>query len=364
MMARSKSSNQRPDTLTQDRLPPDRRKPLATRGRTMRTFLRPVTGHAAERRAKFTVRRRPARQGRSQPQTSRLARTCQHADHDRPKASAGGAISFDPYERDVIERLAELPTLWLAHAPPHRAARQKCRRPVLGMFAVSLLHGHAEPRCCTGFPCSQLGQWLRCRYSLCFDRITPSVGYSRLVRRWLPRDALIAPKPALSLRSIVARSHDPGFLERDELATAGQRDRVIEGAGPTHRSRFRFISRNSVSRAGSELNRSHAARNFFLAASPRVRRMRPSVRAIGSSNGLLQPDLPSFRSQPYPHGPPKLGFEVAQSSVTKYMVKRRGRQARDGGPSCITTRQTLPPWTCSLFQPSVSTYFMPSLSSG
>jgi hypothetical protein len=38
--------------------------------------------------------------------------------------------------------------------------------------------------------------------------------------------------------------------------------------------------------------------------------MRPSVRAIGSSNGLLQPDLPSFRSQPYPHGPPKLGFEV------------------------------------------------------
>jgi hypothetical protein len=52
--------------------------------------------------------------------------------------------------------------------------------------------------------------------------------------------------------------------------------------------------------------------------------MRPSVRAIGSSNGLLQPDLPSFRSQPYPHGPPKLGFEVAQSSVAKYMVKRRG----------------------------------------
>ena len=41
----------------------------------------------------------------------------------------------------------------------------------------------------------------------------------------------------------------------------------------------------------------------------------------------------------------KLGFEVAQSSVAKYMVKRRGRQARDGGPSFITTRQTLPPWT-------------------
>jgi hypothetical protein len=28
----------------------------------------------------------------------------------------------------------------------------------------------------------------------------------------------------------------------------------------------------------------------------------------------------------------KLGFEVAQSSVAKYMVKRRGRQAKDGGP--------------------------------
>src|SRR5712672_3417306 len=60
----------------------------------------------------------------------------------------------------------------------------------------------------------------------------------------------------------------------------------------------------------------------------------------------------------------KLGFEVAQSSVAKYMVKRRGRPARDGGPSCITTRQTLPPWTCSLFQLSVSTCSMPSSSSG
>src|ERR1700726_4363354 len=41
-----------------------------------------------------------------------------------------------------------------------------------------------------------------------------------------------------------------------------------------------------------------------------------------------------------------------------------GRPARDGGPSCITTRQTLPPWTCSLFQLSVSTCSMPSLSCG
>ena len=35
MMARSKSSNQRPDTLMQDRTPPDRRNPLATHGRTI-----------------------------------------------------------------------------------------------------------------------------------------------------------------------------------------------------------------------------------------------------------------------------------------------------------------------------------------
>jgi hypothetical protein len=39
----------------------------------------------------------------------------------------------------------------------------------------------------------------------------------------------------------------------------------------------------------------------------------------------------------------KLGFEVAQSSVAKYMVKRRGHPARGGEPSCVTTRRTLPP---------------------
>src|SRR5258707_3189075 len=41
-----------------------------------------------------------------------------------------------------------------------------------------------------------------------------------------------------------------------------------------------------------------------------------------------------------------------------------GRPARDGGPSCITTRQTWLPWTCSLFQRSVLTCSMPSSSSG
>src|ERR1700682_5168648 len=54
----------------------------------------------------------------------------------------------------------------------------------------------------------------------------------------------------------------------------------------------------------------------------------------------------------------RLGFEVAQSSVAKYRSNGGGRPARDGGPSCITTRPTLPPWTCSLFQLSVSTCSM------
>src|SRR6266404_4825272 len=41
-----------------------------------------------------------------------------------------------------------------------------------------------------------------------------------------------------------------------------------------------------------------------------------------------------------------------------------GHPARDGEPSCVTTRRTLPPWTCSLFQLSVSICSMPSSSSG
>src|ERR1700736_658468 len=56
----------------------------------------------------------------------------------------------------------------------------------------------------------------------------------------------------------------------------------------------------------------------------------------------------------------KLGFEVAQSSVAKYMVKRRGRPVRDGGPSCVITRRTWPPWICSLSQPSASNCYMVS----
>jgi hypothetical protein len=46
----------------------------------------------------------------------------------------------------------------------------------------------------------------------------------------------------------------------------------------------------------------------------------------------------------------KLGVEVAQSGVVKYMVKRRGPPSQDRKPSCVTTRRTLPPSTYSLFQ--------------
>ena len=54
----------------------------------------------------------------------------------------------------------------------------------------------------------------------------------------------------------------------------------------------------------------------------------------------------------------KLGFEVAQSTVAKFMVKRRGRQVRDGAPSCGTTRQTSLPWICSLSRPLALTCSM------
>src|SRR5687767_1677424 len=59
-----------------------------------------------------------------------------------------------------------------------------------------------------------------------------------------------------------------------------------------------------------------------------------------------------LRGAPRIHGELlKLGFEVAQSSVAKYMVKRHGRRPRDGAPSCATTLRTSPPWTCSLLRP-------------
>ena len=58
----------------------------------------------------------------------------------------------------------------------------------------------------------------------------------------------------------------------------------------------------------------------------------------------------------------KLGFEVAQSSVAKYMVKRRGPPSPGGAPSCVAMRPTSPPWICSLPRPLASTCSMSSSS--
>jgi hypothetical protein len=60
----------------------------------------------------------------------------------------------------------------------------------------------------------------------------------------------------------------------------------------------------------------------------------------------------------------KLGFEVAQSSVAKYMVKRRGSPNQGWRTFLHNHASDMPPWTCSLFQLSVSTCSMPSLLSG
>ena len=60
----------------------------------------------------------------------------------------------------------------------------------------------------------------------------------------------------------------------------------------------------------------------------------------------------------------KLGFEVAQSSVAKYMV-RRCRPPSQGWRTFLRNHaQISPPWTCSLSRPLASTCSMPSLSFG
>jgi hypothetical protein len=60
----------------------------------------------------------------------------------------------------------------------------------------------------------------------------------------------------------------------------------------------------------------------------------------------------------------KLGFEVAQSSVAKYMVSHVDRPAKDGALSYAITRRISPRWTYSLPQPSVLTCSMPLSSFG
>src|ERR1700694_1754698 len=60
----------------------------------------------------------------------------------------------------------------------------------------------------------------------------------------------------------------------------------------------------------------------------------------------------------------KLGFEIAQSSVAKYMVKRRAPPSQGWRTFLRNHAPALPPWTCSWFQLLVSTCSMPSSSSG
>ena len=50
----------------------------------------------------------------------------------------------------------------------------------------------------------------------------------------------------------------------------------------------------------------------------------------------------------------KLGFDVAQSTVAKYMARRRGPPSRDGEPSCTITFQTSVRSTCSSCRQSAS----------
>src|SRR4029077_925541 len=60
----------------------------------------------------------------------------------------------------------------------------------------------------------------------------------------------------------------------------------------------------------------------------------------------------------------KLGLRSRNLAAPSTWSNDGGPPARDGEPSCVTTRRTLPPWICSLFQPLASTCSMPSPSSG
>jgi hypothetical protein len=55
----------------------------------------------------------------------------------------------------------------------------------------------------------------------------------------------------------------------------------------------------------------------------------------------------------------KLGLEVAQSSVAKYMVKRRCPPSQGWRTFLCNHAPDMPPWICSLFQPLASTCSMP-----
>jgi len=72
---------------------------------------------------------------------------------------------------------------------------------------------------------------------------------------------------------------------------------------------------------------------------------------------------PSLGRATHPRQLLKLWFEIAQSSVAKYMVKRRGPPGQGWLTFLRNHAQISPPWTCSLFPLSVLTCSMHSSSS-
>src|ERR1700716_2290977 len=60
----------------------------------------------------------------------------------------------------------------------------------------------------------------------------------------------------------------------------------------------------------------------------------------------------------------KLGYEVAQSSVAKYMLRRCGPPSQGGRNFLRNHAPDIPPWICSMFRPLASTCSTSSSSSG
>ena len=77
--------------------------------------------------------------------------------------------------------------------------------------------------------------------------------------------------------------------------------------------------------------------------------IRDLVRAISRDNPLW--------GAPRIHGELlKLGIDIAQSTVAKYMPGVTARPLRAGGPSCAVTLPTSQPLICSSFRPSGSSF--------
>ena len=55
----------------------------------------------------------------------------------------------------------------------------------------------------------------------------------------------------------------------------------------------------------------------------------------------------------------KLGFELAESTVSKFMIRRRRPPSRAGGRSCATMRRRPLRLTCAWFRPCTSSACLP-----